>query len=274
MLRTLRALALSTHPGPTVAVTFVTVLLSIGAGLEPWRVALVGAAMLFDQVSVGLSNDAIDAHRDVAVGRTDKPIARGEISRRFVFVASIVAAALAVLLTVPLGPLAVVVHVIALASAWSYNLGLKSTAISVLPYVVTFGLLASVATLSGMQPRFAPWWATAAGAALGIAAHIGNVLPDLEDDAATGVRGLPHRMGRTVAGVTTAVSLAAASTFVVLGPGSAPDALHLIALALALVIATVTVILVVTNRRTRLLFRLVIAAALIDVVALATSGLR
>jgi 4-hydroxybenzoate polyprenyltransferase len=269
----LRALALSSHPGPTIAVTFVTVLLSIGAGLEPWRIALVGAAMLFDQLSVGLSNDAIDAKRDIAVGRTDKPIARGDISARTIGIAAGVCAVLALALTLPLGLAALGIHAIALASAWSYNLGLKSTVISVLPYIVTFGLLPSVATVSAAEPRLAPWWAMAAGAAMGIAAHIGNVLPDLDDDAATGVRGLPHRMGRHLAGVTTALALAAASVLVVLGPTATPDAAHLIGLAVALTIAAASVVLVLRNQPTRLLFRLVIAAAIIDVVLLITSGL-
>jgi 4-hydroxybenzoate polyprenyltransferase len=274
MLRTLRALAQSTHPGPTVAVTFVTVLLSVSAGLEPWRVALVGFVMLFDQISVGLSNDAIDAKRDTAVGRTDKPIARGDIARRTVLAVAISSAVLSLILSVPLGPLAFGVHAIALVSGWSYNAGLKATALSVLPYVVSFGLLPSVATLAAEEPHVAPWWASAAGVALGIAAHIGNVLPDLADDEATGVRGLPHRMGLTGAGVTAAIALAAGSTLVVLGPLRVPDPLHVAGLAISLVIAAISVALVLTQRLTRLLFRLVIVAAIVDVVLLVTSGLR
>ena len=50
-------------------------------GLEPWRIAVLGAAILL-RLSVGLSNDAIDAPRDTATGRTDKPIARGDVSLR------------------------------------------------------------------------------------------------------------------------------------------------------------------------------------------------
>ena len=53
------ALARSTHPGPTAAVTAVTVVLALGVGLDPWRVLLLAAAMLLGQVSVGLSNDWI-----------------------------------------------------------------------------------------------------------------------------------------------------------------------------------------------------------------------
>ena len=48
-----------------------------------------------------------------------------------------------------------------------------------------------MATLSASPPRMAPGWAVAAGACLGVAAHLANVLPDLADDASTGVRGLP-----------------------------------------------------------------------------------
>ena len=95
-------------------------------------------------------------------------------------------------------------HLIALASAWSYNAGLKSTPISVLPFIVSFGLLPSLVTLSADPPSLAAAWAWVAGAALGVAVHLTNVLPDLEDDAQTGVRGLPHRLGRRASAVIAA----------------------------------------------------------------------
>ena len=45
-----------------------------------------------------------------------------------------------------------------------------------------------------------------AGALLGVGAHLVNALPDLADDEATGVRGLPHRLGpRWTPPVATAV---------------------------------------------------------------------
>ena len=56
--------------------------LGIAVGLEPWRLVLLTLAVFCGQLSIGLSNDAIDAPRDRAVGRTDKPIARGEVSER------------------------------------------------------------------------------------------------------------------------------------------------------------------------------------------------
>ena len=263
------ALALSTHPGPTVAVTVVTAVLGIGAGLDAGRIALVALAMLLGQVSVGLSNDWIDAARDAAVGRRDKPIARGWVGVGTVRAASVVTLLLAVLLTLPLGWRATAVHVVFIASAWSYNLWLKRTPFSVLPFVVSFGLLPALVTLSGVPPLPAAWWALAAGALLGVAAHFANVLPDLEADRITGVRGLPHRVGARGSGVVIAVSLAAASALVYVG---SPDAVHLVGLAIGVALAIACVALVLRGVETRLLFRLIIAAALLDVALLALSG--
>jgi 4-hydroxybenzoate polyprenyltransferase len=262
------ALALSTHPGPTLAVTVVTAVLAVGAGLDLWRVVLITVAVFLGQVSVGLSNDWIDAERDAAVGRSDKPIARGWIDVGTVRVVSVVTAVLAVVLTVPLGWGATLAHVMFMASAWVYNAWLKRSAFSVLPFVVSFGLLPAVVTLSAETPRFAPWWMLAAGALLGIAAHFANVLPDLADDAATGVSGLPHRLGRRASGLTIAVALGVASVLVVFGAGD-PGAVQWMGLALSLALAVVCGWLALTRPPTRLLFQLIMTGALVDVALLA-----
>ena len=272
MPRNVGALARSTHPGPALAVTVVTVVLGISAGLEPWRVALLGLAILFNQASVGLSNDWIDAPRDRATGRTDKPVAMGIVSARAARNAAFGTLLLSIVLTLPLGPLATLTQAVFLVSAWGYNAGLKSTPISVAPYILSFGLLPMLATLALPDPAPAALWALGAGAMLGIAAHFANVLPDLSDDAATGVRGLPHRVGRKASGVTIATVLAVASALVVFGPSGDASAVQWIGLVLTIALAIVTAVLVITRPPTRLLFQLIIAAALIDVVLLALSG--
>ena len=62
----------------------------------------------------------------------------------------------------------------------------------------------------------------AAGALLGVGAHLVNVLPDLADDAATGVRGLPHRLGARRSSVLAAAVLVGATVVIVVGaPGRA-----------------------------------------------------
>jgi len=262
----MRHLALSTHPGPALAVTAVTALLAIGVGLSPAAIVLLSAAMLLGQASVGLSNDWIDAERDKAVGRTDKPVALGLISVRAVRTAALVTAAAALGLTALLGTVALVVHTVFIVSAWSYNLGLKKTAFSVLPYIVSFGLLPLLVTASLPTAQAAAWWALAAGALLGVSAHFANVLPDLADDEKTGVRGLPHRLGLRASSVVVAGALAAASILLARSP------ILWLGVVIAAGLAATCVVLALTRPPTRLLFQLIIAAALVDVVMLALSG--
>ena len=273
MPRTLIALAKSSHPVPGLAVTAITVVLAIGVGLEPWRVVLVGIVMLMGQVSVGLSNDWVDAARDRAVARTDKPVAAGVISTVLARNVAFATALLGIILTIPLGAAATAAHAAFIVSAWGYNLGLKSTPASVLPYIVSFGSLPVVVTLSLPEPVLPSWWAVAAGSLLGIAAHIANVLPDLDDDRATDVRGLPHRMGQRVSALVIAGSLAAASCSIVLGIGGA-GVLEYVGLAATIAIAVASAVLVVSRPRSGVVFRLIIACALLNVVLLAAAGPR
>ncbi len=269
------SLLLSSHPGPGAAVTVVAVVLGIAVGLEPWRIAVLGLAVLCNQWSVGLSNDWIDAERDAAADRRDKPIARGWIAASTVRNAAFVTAIAAILLTVALGLPATLAHAAFILSAWGYNLGLKRTPLSVLPYLVSFGLLPVIVTLARPQPAGAAGWAIVLGALLGAAAHFANVLPDLEDDLATGVRGLPHRMGRRASGIVSYLVLAAASIVALLGPGGGGLGWpQLAGFALGLGIAATGILLVLTRPPSRLLFQLIIAAALLDVALLASAGER
>ena len=73
-------MALATHLGPTLAVTTVATLLAVAAGVPAGRVVLVCAAVLAGQASIGWSNDWLDADRDRAVGRLDKPVVQGAVS--------------------------------------------------------------------------------------------------------------------------------------------------------------------------------------------------
>jgi len=266
----IRSVAASTHPGPALAVTAITVGLAIANGLEWWRVLLLGAAMLADQLSVGLSNDWIDADRDRAVGRTDKPVARGDISPALARNLAFAFALLALALTVPLGATALVVHTVVLASAWSYNALLKNSVLSPLPYLISFGLLPALVTLSATEPAWPSGWVIAAGALLGLAAHFANVLPDLDDDRATGIQGLGHRIGGRASAVVAFVALGAASVSLAVELGFSRVAL--VGLAVGLAIAAWGLVLALSGRFGRTLFRLVIAGALVDVVLLVVAA--
>jgi len=268
------ALWRSSHPGPSVVVTLVALTLGIASGLEPWRIAVLTVAILLGQLSVGISNDAIDAPRDRATARADKPIARGDVSLRTAWVAASAALALSLALSFLLSWAMGLAHLVALASAWSYNAGLKSTAISVLPFIVSFGLLPSLVTLSADPPSVAAGWAWIAGAALGVAVHLTNVLPDLEDDAATGVRGLPHRLGGRVSAVLAAIALVIGAVAVLLGPvpETGVTVVGLVIFIGVVGIAVAGLVLALVRPPGRWVFRLVMLASLLLCVQLAATG--
>ncbi len=261
------------HPLPALVVTGVAAGLAVGAGWSAGVVATLTAAVLAGQLSVGWLNDLVDAGRDAAVGRTDKPLVSGRVAPRVVRAALVVAAPAAVLLCLPAGPLAAGAHLVALTSAWAYDLGVKSTPWSALPYAVSFGTLPAVVTLGLPGAPLPPGWLIAAAACLGCAAHVVNVLPDLADDAATGVRGLPHRLGPTASRLSGAALVLAASALLVLGPEGPPTRVGMAALPVAVTLVGAGLW---GDRRSgfRAAFRAVLLVAALDVVLLLVTGVR
>ena len=213
----LAALVRASHPEPTVAVTGIATALAVSTGLGG-RSLLVAATFLTGQLSVGWSNDWIDAARDARTSRADKPVGQGRLSVAAVRTAAFTALGLCVPLSLALGLAAGLLHLAAVAAAWSYNARLKATAASWVPYALAFGAVPSIVVLALPDGGLAPWWATAAGALLGVGAHLCNALPDLEEDLAQGVRGLPHRLGPTRSGGAAAVLLLTAAALLALGP--------------------------------------------------------
>jgi len=213
----LRGLAAACHPLPCLAVTGFAMVYGWSVGLHGARIGLLGAAVLAGQLSIGWCNDAVDAGRDAAAGRLAKPIPGGLVSRRVVVSACACAAAACVVLSLALGVPAGVVHLVAVASAWAYNLPLKSTWASPLPFALSFGLLVAVATLALPVPVWPPPAVMAAAGSLGVAAHFANTVGDAAADAATGVRGLPQRLGPRVSLVLTAAFVALAAGLLVGG---------------------------------------------------------
>lgn len=265
----LPSLVQACHPEPSLAVTSITTALALSAGRGAGA-AWVAAALLSGQLSVGWSNDWIDAGRDQRSGRPDKPAARGELSPAQLRAAALTALAACVPLSLAMGWRPGAAHLVAVAAAWAYNARLKSTVASFAPYALAFGLIPSIVTLGLPGSPWAPAWATVAGALLGVGAHLANVLPDLADDAATGVRGLPHRLGATGCAVLSAVLLLAATATLVVGPGRI-GAMGGTALVVA---ALITGAGLSRARRpgSRAAFRAVLVVAGLDVALLVTHG--
>ncbi|GAA1754327.1 UbiA family prenyltransferase [Luedemannella helvata] len=254
------------HPEPTAAVTAGSALLAVASGRDAAGVVAVAAAVLATQLCTGWHNDWLDAGRDAAVGRTDKPIPAGLVGRRTVGAAALLAGLAAVPLSLLSGLAAGLVLLGALASALAYNWPLKFTPWSPLPYAVSFGALGAFIVLgAGGTPA---WWLVAAGACLGVGAHFANVIPDLADDARTGVRGLPHRVGATRSAVAAAVGLGATSALLVLGPPGPPSPLTLAGLVTAAFLLLIGGYAQLRRPASRILFRVVLVVAVLDVALL------
>ena len=268
-----RALALSAHPLPTVGVTTISAGLSALTGLGFGRGLLFTAAVFVGQLSIGWSNDWIDAARDRAAGRRDKPVAGGRVAPATVASAAIVTLVLAGVLSFALGVLAGLAAMTLTVAGWLYNLGLKKTPLSILCYAAGFGMLPAAATLARPAHPWPAWWVMGAGAVLGMAAHAANVLPDLQSDRETGVAGFWHRRGATTTAIAGPVLLVIASILVLFGSGSA-DRWRFGALAVVTLLAVGGVAVGLRRPRSGIPFAATIALAGIDLALFAVSGAR
>lgn len=250
----------SCHLEPAVAVTVFATVLAVAAGRGAAGSAAVAAAVLTGQLSVGWCNDAADARRDTACGRRDKPVATGELAPLTVAVAAGTALGLCVPLSLLSGVGAGAAHVGMVATGWSYNLLFKHTVLSPLPYAVAFGSLPAFVTLGLPSPSWPAWWAVTSGALLGVGAHVVNVLPDIDDDLATGVRGLPQRLGRATCRWLAPFLMLAAVGVLAAGPPGAAGGRGL-GLAVAAGAVAVAGTAMPSDRRSRWPFRAAIVVA-------------
>ena len=267
---TVRGLVRACHPEPALAVTAVSAALAAAVGRGLAGTLATAAAVLAGQLSVGWMNDYLDRDRDVRTRRSDKPVATGVLGPPVVRTAMLVAAVAVVPLSLLSGVFAGSLHLLAVASAWAYNLYLKATALSVLPYAVSFGLLPAFIT-AGLPGRPVVGWLVASGSLLGAGGHFANVLPDIEDDLRTGVRGLPHRLGAAGSRIAAAVLLVAASLVLALGPPGPPGVLGVGAVAVS-VVCGVGAATLGRRRGSRAAFLGVLVVAVVDVALLLASG--
>ena len=203
-----RALIIAGHPAPSLAITALVTLLAVGAGPNGIGPILTAPAMLAGQLSIGWSNDALDAPRDAAAGRTDKPVATGGISVRAVWIAAFASLLAALAMALAIGVVTAIILAVIVGAGWAYNLGLKSTPVSGLMYILGFGPIPAYAASTLPGHPVPTWYATATAALVGLGGHFANVLPDLAGDRATGVNGLPQWVAaRWGAGTVRAIVL-------------------------------------------------------------------
>jgi 4-hydroxybenzoate polyprenyltransferase len=168
-------------------------------------------AMGCAQAAIGILNDYCDRALDAA-SKPRKPLVRGTVQPGEALALVVILTGLAILIAQSFGLAAALVLCAIMALGFAYDLRFKGTWVSAVLFALHFPLLPIFVwvALGAWQP-FLPW-ILPLGAALGIAMNIANSLPDLEDDIASGVHGLPHVLGlrrdlALVWGIPVALSL-------------------------------------------------------------------
>ena len=192
---TIIGLLKASHFGPTVVVVSITYVLA-RIQFSASDSLFIAFAILLGQFVVGWSNDLIDFPMDKAAMRMKKPLVAETISERTLRVSIFIAltGALIVSLISPLGVSGTTIHFLGLLSAVAYNLKLKSTLFSVVPFMFSFGALPwAIYAAAGESP---PSWMVLAFVLISSAFHFLNVIKDMDTDISQNVMGLPQVLGR------------------------------------------------------------------------------
>lgn len=201
------------HFGPTVLVVSITYVLSLTQFSISDSLS-IAFAILLGQFVVGWSNDLIDFPLDKAAFRVKKPLVAGSITEATlkISIGSALFGALIISLLSPLGVGGSAIHFIGLLSATAYNLKLKSTLLSVVPYSISFGALPwAIYLAAGDRP---PTWIVLGFILFASAFHFLNVIKDLDADVDQKVMGLPQVLGRKKS-ISVALFLAGLGVLVV-----------------------------------------------------------
>jgi 4-hydroxybenzoate polyprenyltransferase len=190
---------------------------AILAGAELGLAARIGLAMTLLQLGIGTLNDVVDAPTDAGL-KPGKPIPAGLVGPGPARNAAIALFLGGAVLAATAAPVLLALSALVIGIGLSYDLRLKGTAWSWLPFAVgipilpVFGWLGATGTLPAAFAVLIPA-AMAAGAALAIT----NSLVDVERDRAAGRTSVAATLGATRAAATAtalfaAVALAAVVT--------------------------------------------------------------
>lgn len=168
-------------------------------GWPGWpRMLLIVAAIVGSQATVGVVNDLRDRDLD-AVTKPSKPLITGRATVRGAFILGGVALAVALLAGVALGWVSLLFVIGMTAAGLIYDLWLKRTAVSFLPYIFGLPLLPIWAWICVRDPTPRLWLTYPFGVLIGFGLHLANALPDADRDAVGGVRGVVQVVGKPTA---------------------------------------------------------------------------
>src|SRR5260370_20867892 len=134
---------LLSHPLPVLfhvlAVTLFALLAAWPRLVWPTLILLICAHSSM-QLSIAILNDYCDRHLD-AVSKRQKPIPRGLVRPHEALIVGLLLIVVMFLLLLPLNPLALLISLLYLTFGQAYNLGLKSTPLSVIVFALAIPLI-------------------------------------------------------------------------------------------------------------------------------------
>ncbi|MGA7989384.1 MAG: UbiA family prenyltransferase [Candidatus Dormiibacterota bacterium] len=218
----LRSLIFLGHPGPSILVTVVFVAI---AGLaergvpDAVRILQLAGTMLPIQLCIGVINDVVDLPADI-VAQPYKPLVRRVLPRSAAaWIGAILGAiGLGAAATINLATLGL--GVAALGAGLSYDLGLRRTALSWVPWWGGMAVLPLMAYASAgsIPSRLLVLIPLAALVATGL--HLANAMPDIESDRVAGVASFPVLIGSGTARWAGPAALGAAGVLALALAGS------------------------------------------------------
>ena len=208
-------LAKASHFGPSLLVTALSYFFA-QLYWQPGSALIIALGFFSGQLIVGWSNDLIDYADDLSHQRMNKPLVTGLISQKFLrsWLAVMIPVALVINLFGPLGFVGGGLSIFAIVWALGYNFYFKFNIFSPLPYAVAFAILPSCMAYS--QDKTPPTWMWLGGALFGMAAHFLNVLKDMDQDHASGIKGLPQRCGKTGSIIASIILIALGASLLLL----------------------------------------------------------
>jgi 4-hydroxybenzoate polyprenyltransferase len=155
---------------------------------------VLGLGMLLFQFSIGTVNDIVDVEDD-RIAKPWKPLPSGRVSRSTAVLLAAASAGAGLLVTfgLPLG--AWLVGLAGLACGLSYDVVLKRTVLSWIPWSIALPLIPTWVFLAAGEWSGLLWWTYPLGALLGLSLYFANQSPDIPVEQTLGVRGAAHRMG-------------------------------------------------------------------------------
>ena len=154
---------------------------------------MIFVTVLMTQLSISALNDWADRAADAQAHRF-RPVAMGRIAAPIALCLAIVFALGALPGALAYGMAGVLV-LLGLTAGWAYDLWLKPTLFSFVPFAIAFPLLPTWVGLVAGRPLPSLAWLFCAGVPLATAIHLADSLPDLELDRAAGLRTLAVHLG-------------------------------------------------------------------------------